>query len=207
MVTKKDLVIAVLATFCLTVTIFMIMPIKSANNPYDPMLDYNHDGKIGLSDLVQFASSYGTTGDPTVNVNVTNWDQGCSVQTANEPTNLSYPVLFATLGPFYVGGYSNFDILIDDRFAGGVESSKINITLGMVSWSLSSKSLVPSFFDNPNIVVWSGYIHKGAEFVNNDFQIPTFKTKGPWMTFELDFSSTDPSGWLYFNTYLYTRND
>lgn len=67
MVIKKDLIIAVLATFCLTVTIFMIMPIKSA---YDPWLDYNHDGKIDMKDIGAMAKSFGLSGDPTVNVTV-----------------------------------------------------------------------------------------------------------------------------------------
>jgi hypothetical protein len=69
---KKDLIIAVLATFCLTATIFMVIPIRSSTNPYDPLLDYNHDGKIGLSDLVALALSYGGSGDPQLNVTVTN---------------------------------------------------------------------------------------------------------------------------------------
>jgi hypothetical protein len=77
MVTKKDLFIAVLATFCLTATILMVIPIRSSINSYDPWLDYNDDGKIGLSDLVSLANSYGTTGDPTKQVNVTNWEIDC----------------------------------------------------------------------------------------------------------------------------------
>jgi hypothetical protein len=89
MVSKKELVIAVLATFCLTVTIFMIMPIKSANNAYDPLLDYNHDGKIGLSDLVALATSYGTAGDPTITVEVTN-------------TGTNWPVWSIYSAPFIV---------------------------------------------------------------------------------------------------------
>jgi hypothetical protein len=79
MVTKKDLIIAVLATFCLTVTIFMIMPIKSANNAYDPSADINHDGKVSLADLVALANSYGYAGDPTLNVTVTNAIPGITV--------------------------------------------------------------------------------------------------------------------------------
>jgi hypothetical protein len=46
---------------------------SQSTKQYDPWLDYNDDGKISLADLVSLAQSYGTTGDPTKNVNVTNW--------------------------------------------------------------------------------------------------------------------------------------
>ena len=75
MVIKKDLVIAVLSTFCLTATLFMIMPTRSssAERQYDPWSDYNDDGKIDIKDLVNTISLFETYGDPTKNVNVTNW--------------------------------------------------------------------------------------------------------------------------------------
>jgi hypothetical protein len=73
MVIKKDLVIAVLATFCVTATLFLIIPTRSSPNPYDPWLDVNDDGTINILDIATIAKAFGTTGDPTKNVNVTNW--------------------------------------------------------------------------------------------------------------------------------------
>ena len=76
MTTKKDLVIVILATFCLTLTLFTILPTHSSSSTatleYDPWLDYNDDGRISLQDLVALAQTYGTTGDPTKNVNIGN---------------------------------------------------------------------------------------------------------------------------------------
>jgi len=195
MVTKKDLIIAVLVTFCLTVTIFMIMPIKSANNAYDPMLDYYHTGTIGLPDLVKLANSYGTTGDPTMPVNVTNWDQGYSVEAANNPTNLS---TLEDFGPFYVGGYSHFVILINAYSGPALYNPIENITLSTISWRLANESR-PAFLDNPNIVVWNANI--------TNFQIPTFETKAPYLTFELSLTPFGSLIWIYFDLYLYLRND
>lgn len=75
MVTRKDLVIAVLVTFCLTATLFFINTTRSMSTAqYDPSLDINHDGKIDMKDMAPVAKAYGTSGDPTVNVNVTNWE-------------------------------------------------------------------------------------------------------------------------------------
>jgi hypothetical protein len=67
---KKDLVLAVLATFCFTCTLFMVNTTRSATNPYDPWLDYDENGTIGLTDLVRLAQSYTTLGDSTKNVTI-----------------------------------------------------------------------------------------------------------------------------------------
>jgi len=81
MVIKKDLIITVLATFCLVSTMFIVLP-RSAQNlvstasalsQYDPWCDINHDGKINILDVVAVTSRYGTTGDPALNISVTNW--------------------------------------------------------------------------------------------------------------------------------------
>jgi hypothetical protein len=66
---KKDLIIAVLATFCLTATLFMIMPTRS-QQPYDPWMDTNDDGIIDISEIYNAALAYGTLGDPTKNVTI-----------------------------------------------------------------------------------------------------------------------------------------
>lgn len=65
MVTKRDLVIAVLATFCLTATLFMILPTRSSpGSGYDPWLDVNDDGEINILDIAQLAVAFRTSGDP-----------------------------------------------------------------------------------------------------------------------------------------------
>jgi len=76
--TKKDLIIAILLTFCLTATLFMILPTESSPaGEYDPWLDYNDDGVINIQDLFAMGKAFGTSGDPTKNVNVTNWETDC----------------------------------------------------------------------------------------------------------------------------------
>ena len=71
MILKKDLIIAVLATFCLTSILFTAIPIRSAPSPgeYDPWIDTNDDGIINYEDLFNLASRYGTLGTP---INKTN---------------------------------------------------------------------------------------------------------------------------------------
>lgn len=69
---KRDLIIAVLATFCLTATLFMILPTESspAAAEYDPWADMNDDGTINILDISNVAVGFGTSGDPTKNVNI-----------------------------------------------------------------------------------------------------------------------------------------
>jgi len=75
MITKRHLIIVALLTFCVTATLFMIQPTRSQSGvgEYNPWADYNEDGLIDIFDLVPGAASFGTEGDPTKNVNVTNW--------------------------------------------------------------------------------------------------------------------------------------
>jgi hypothetical protein len=86
MTSKKDLIIAVLITFCLTATLFTIVPTKSGNgSSYDPWKDLNDDGVIDSTDLGMLGTSWATTGDPTKNVNVTNWPYIQNVNVTNWP--------------------------------------------------------------------------------------------------------------------------
>lgn len=67
MTTKRDLVIVILATFCLTLTLFVVIPTRSASTTdtsleYDPWYDLDDDGQIFLYDAVALLSRYGMKG-------------------------------------------------------------------------------------------------------------------------------------------------
>jgi len=51
MIDKKYLFVAVLATFCLTATLFMIVPTRSQTGSYDPWEDVNDDGSVDMLDI------------------------------------------------------------------------------------------------------------------------------------------------------------
>jgi len=68
---RKDVIIAVVAIFCLTASLFMVATSKSqTGSEYDPWADYNADGIIDIFDIVPVALTFGTAGDSTKNVTI-----------------------------------------------------------------------------------------------------------------------------------------
>jgi hypothetical protein len=75
---RKDVLIAVLVTFCLTSALFAIKPIGSqTQRQYDPWADVNDDGIINMRDVVNEILLFNTVGDPTKPVIINhNWSEG-----------------------------------------------------------------------------------------------------------------------------------
>jgi len=65
---KKKYVLVFALAFCLTLTLFI-----AVSTGYDPWVDQDEDGDVDSNDLCLLAGEYGSSGDPTKNVNVTNW--------------------------------------------------------------------------------------------------------------------------------------
>jgi len=109
---RRELIVAVLATFLLTSMLFMMIPTtcSPAIREYDPWLDYNDDGKISLSDLVSLAMHYGTSGDPAKPVIINhNWKEGNFSFNLNPNKNVYFTIPvsgFQTL-TVYIRAFSN----------------------------------------------------------------------------------------------------
>jgi len=59
---RKDMIFAVLTTFCLNALMFAVIPIRGGSS-YDPWMDINDDGKIDMTDIGKVAFVYSTSGD------------------------------------------------------------------------------------------------------------------------------------------------
>jgi hypothetical protein len=102
MVTKRVLIVAVLATFCLTATLFMIVPTRSQTSSYSARTDVNGDGTIDMADLSWGIDGFMTNGDPTLPVNIT----GHATKLIVAATGDSVPASSWWIRTISVDGYS-----------------------------------------------------------------------------------------------------
>jgi len=137
MVTKKDLVIVVLATLCLILTLFTILPTHSSSSTaaleYDPWIDVNGDGKIDITDVAMTSGSFGTYGNSTKNVNVTNWPAQQNTVTHNDVYQWSTYIEGLAQGQLYyfsnaTEGYSEMTLTV---FSTGRDISVRVLTTGI----------------------------------------------------------------------------
>jgi hypothetical protein len=81
---RKDVMFAILTTFCMCALMFTVIPIRSGL-PYDPWADIDDNGKIDMKDIGNVAAQFMTSGDPTKNVTVTNWPSQQNANVTNWP--------------------------------------------------------------------------------------------------------------------------
>jgi hypothetical protein len=62
MITKRDLIVG-LAVFCIAALLFSAIPVIGQTGQYDPWLDINDDGYIGIDDIFAVASHFGAEGE------------------------------------------------------------------------------------------------------------------------------------------------
>ena len=217
MTTKKDLVIVILATFCLTFTLFAILPAGSNDSTlgtgeYDPWLDSNDDGKINILECIALANVFGSSGDPTRNVNVTNWpsqqpEPSWKVISMEE---LNISLTYGNIGTatnIYVGDYSRMFIHMKITNASFISYHPTVIWLNQIIWTTStyaymfSSELLSQSTLNltiTSVIECPMYYWFGA---------PEFKVKAPMfgVTFLCDSDLT--SGWITFQVDIYLRNE
>jgi hypothetical protein len=124
---------------------------------YDPWLDYNEDGYIGIDDIFSTASSFAAEGDPTKNVNVTNWQSCASVSwlhsNCGNSSSFSIPALQSITMFVETAGYSEIVLGVNCDY----ENCEVTI-----SWFLGPK-IGGTWFDEQsfehtpgmNLTVWS----------------------------------------------------
>jgi hypothetical protein len=107
--------VAILATSVFFMNTRSTIETKTATaGTYDPWLDYNEDGYIGIDDIFSTASSFGAEGDPTKNVNIT----GHATKRLKPTGDYAEvpPLGYWVSDPILVDGYSKMTILCN---AGG----------------------------------------------------------------------------------------
>ena len=228
MTNKKDLIITALLSFCLTATLFGLVPTQSSPvGEYDPWRDINDDGEINILDIASVAQSYGASGNPTKNVTVTNFQSQYSVVHFHS-LNVSWQSFNFTfdgdmpLGPYlpvplrisgYVGGYSRMTVLWDHP---GENASQNNYTatfwVDFVRWKDENET--PYLFDRfssssiSNIEVDRYYKDPWNHWIQTSVvSYGIIETKGPYFRATIFGNSTVESGWVILNVAVYLRNE
>ena len=223
---RRDVLVAVFITFCITSVLFAVKPIGSQTTvQYDPWADINDDGKIDLKDIIYEIRLFGTTGDPTKNVNVTNWPTQQAepswkveraYQLSRQYINVSWDLLGGADGTdwIFVGGYSKMVVYFEAVAVSHTQKTDTTtITLDYIDWGIKTSD-----------GRWMGYSfdHLGEYIINytvtgidgslmhfyQPHSCPVIEVKGPWVSLAFfKISSTQSCGWLLLEVYVYLRNE
>ena len=209
---RRDLIIVALVTFCLTATVFMVVPTRSADDPnWNPWADLQDDGTVDIYDAITLANAFGSSGDTPKNVNVTNW-----------PTQLpapNYRIDHYNLNISWNSGYGS------TGFEGYLDGySRMSYQITVYYWWPNSSGTVS--FWAPSIYVMikpiGGGTHGGMESLNSSvlvfalgtpyqgFSLDTatmIETKAPHYTLFINCNSTISTGWMLADVFVYLRNE
>jgi hypothetical protein len=206
----KNYLVAIVLTALMLAIMFIPMSGSQSTKQYDPWLDYNDDGKISLADLVSLAQSYGTTGNPTKNVNVTNWQPNYAMETYWEHLNITWKNGYGNVG-LGVGGkrwFGDFDkmyvYLEIENISKSAEGKRVTIWISQIQWSFIINGKYVSALEDlsPNVanITFPGYTRwSGGPF--------EFEMKGPKYDFAFTVTSDAPDGWVIISVYVYLRNE
>jgi hypothetical protein len=214
MTSKKDLIIAILSTFCLTATLFMIRPTMSQTGQYDPWCDINDDGQIDMiNDIRSVAILFGTYGDPTKNVNVTNWQPKYRIDSCKH-INFSWTDwgLFMgvnrSLPVGHTEGYSRLSLQIT------LEKWKLgpywtSVWLDYIAWFIEkpvgSFGCFPYYVpikDTANATVYMNQGWYDVVSVSKPIEV-----SAPFYDLHFRVQPQCEEGWVVMNIYMYLRNE
>lgn len=211
MTTKKDLVIVILATFCLTLTLFVAMPTRSAGT-YDPWLDVNDDGIIEMMDFFELSNAFGASGDPTRNVNVTNWQPSYRVlnYTAHFEWITETSLYYATdCWIIDTTGYSRMFIYIKRGECNTSEPCDVTIYLNGIQWYPIEDNWSVYSLENfsPDFLNFTHY--EGGWYLQSPIH-KAIEVKGQYAHlgwFCDPISPVAKNGTVTFDVYVYLRNE
>jgi len=123
---KKHMVVALgIVSVFLGGFFFSNALLAQGSGEYDPWLDYNEDGIVDVNDLHPLGQAYGSSGDPTKNVNVTNWP--VSTDTAVWYDAYLGPWDELTSGWYEADGFGQLHLLVSASLLTGSEEVELYI--------------------------------------------------------------------------------
>ena len=212
---KRDLIIVALATFCLTATLFLILPSRSAQ-PYNPWADVSGpimgepDGTINMRDINYEILRFNTFGDTTKNVNVVNLPSMTVIGRRVNVTWFDYGTSF-TIDPdwptFETSGYSRMSIQLSvvDWNPHPTFAYFTTITAVQALWSIDPNAPPYSVDFSPQ-----AHVSWPMSSPTQTFTGMTSKTNeiiGPKFSVFFTMTSEMRNGWALLDLYVYMRNE
>jgi len=209
---------ATLLTALMLTLAFIPMSGSQASKQYDPWMDINDDGRIDMRDITQLCINFMATGDPTKNVNVTNWPTQQPepswkvIHVSNEPDgelNLTFSSGWCRYRTFvyFVGGYSRMCIHMKITNISYVGRGKTTVSFDSLIWQteMDPNRYIIGVDEIPNLNITIEY---GSNIPVYRLQtVPTFEVKAPYLSIGISVVSEIPTGWISLQVDLYLRNE
>lgn len=205
----KQFVLAI--AFIAVLLTMAFIPVSSQQvGGYDPWLDINGDGIIDMMDLATAARSYGTSGDPTRSVYVTNWPaeepdyQVLHLGIFNITSGLTYSFAVPDWNhPIPADEYTKFSVLYD-VFDMSPGNYRLNVSVAAITWWI-----VHGPYAQEHVKLSQISLTRHAE--GFDATIPTVdltEIKAPHFNLEFQTQTDSPNWqniWILINVYVYLR--
>lgn len=216
MTRKKDLIVAVLTSFCL-IALFLAIPSRSqtgtsSSSNYNPLADLDHDGIIDIYDAIIFSRAFGSSGDPTLPVNVTSMPYDVEYETINF-SNTGWVTVNSSYGVpsdvFFCGGYSRMGITMAPIDSSGNSLGNYTVTfyLSSLSWTIENNGAPSAEYLGTD---FNMTVYVSSTLTYLDQQAFLTETKAPYCSpyiWILSSSSTPSKWWILLNVYIYFRNE
>jgi hypothetical protein len=185
-VNGKQLLIATMFASVLLTLVFIPASTRSepstqALAPYDAWYDVNGDGKIDIKDFAAMAQTYGTSGDPTRNVTVTNWQANQNITITRHATKLIMAADALIINPgdswispwVWVDGYSKVSI-------------NVHIGINLNAYYLNSKGTSGDSFIVDSVTNFNGFLAKTYDVMNQYIRVWIYNYGGAAVTFTVE---------------------
>lgn len=208
----------ILATVLVTSLFFVGIGVNTSGDEivagageYDPWLDTNDDGVINIIDIAATARAFGTSGDPTKNVNVTDWEPAWKRELYMRDLNITWKegsgsVGITKGGERWFGGFSRMFVYLEtkDRSESSLGHT-ITLWILHIEWRLLDD--IPPVraheWFSPNVANMT-IAKTGTRWLGGPYG---FEMKGPLYNLGFGVESTSPSGWVTVDVYVYVRNE
>jgi hypothetical protein len=206
----KNYLVAIMLTALMLALMFIPMSGSQTTVQYDPWADINDDGKIDIKDIAYSSRLFGTLGDPTKNVNVTNWptqqaEPSWIIITKQLNMSLEYKNLGS--GLLYAKGYSRMFIHIMITNASFVGYHPTTIWLNQIIW-ITSVDPFRATSEGLSKNICNLTINSAIEcpkYYSNS--APKFEVRAPMLGLQFLCESDLNSGWVTFTIDIYLRNE